>query len=125
MAHVDRCAEHVQRPFDDFYGTVDAGTVELDQTLYGLNDFSLGVTVLDGSEALGSSLPVTITVTDDGHGFSTAEVSERPTAEGGFGLFSIRERMADLGGSLNVESAPGGGCTAVLCMPVDRLTRKD
>jgi signal transduction histidine kinase len=66
-----------------------------------------------------------ITVTDDGHGFSTAEVSERPTAEGGFGLFSIRERMADMGGSLDVESAPGAGCTAVLCMPVDRLTRKD
>ena len=62
-----------------------------------------------------------ITVTDDGHGFSTAEVSERPTAEGGFGLFSIRERMADLGGSLDLDSAPGKGCTAVLRMPQDRL----
>ena len=36
-----------------------------------------------------------------------------------------QQRMADLGGSLNVESAPGGGCSAVLCMPVDRLTGKD
>jgi signal transduction histidine kinase len=66
-----------------------------------------------------------VTVTDDGRGFSPAEVAQRPTSEGAFGLFSIRERMADLGGSLDLDSAPGRGCHAVLRVPRDRLKAKD
>jgi signal transduction histidine kinase len=66
-----------------------------------------------------------VIVTDDGRGFSPTEVAQRPTSEGSFGLFSIRERMADLGGRLDLDSAPGRGCTAVLRMPQDRLTAKE
>ena len=36
---------------------------------------------------------------------------------GGFGLFSIEELMADLGGSLRIVSEPGKGCTAILSAP--------
>ena len=39
--------------------------------------------------------------------------------KGGFGLFSIQERMADLGGCLDIVSAPGEGCTAVLIAPLN------
>jgi len=56
-----------------------------------------------------------IVVRDDGVGFDyTAEYSKM----GQFGLFSIRERISDLGGSFEVESEPGKGCKAVLTAPL-------
>ena len=63
-----------------------------------------------------------ITVTDDGCGFATDAPTRRPDGEGAFGLFSVRERMTDLGGALEIESVPGHGCTARLRVPQDRLT---
>jgi PAS domain S-box-containing protein len=58
-----------------------------------------------------------IVVKDDGVGFDERAVAGARNAEGGFGLFSIRERMGDLGGSLEIESGPGVGCAAVLVVP--------
>jgi signal transduction histidine kinase len=56
-----------------------------------------------------------IVVRDDGVGFDyTAEYSKM----GQFGLFSIRERISDFGGSFEVESEPGKGCKAVLTAPL-------
>jgi len=59
-----------------------------------------------------------ITVEDDGAGLDPDNASG--TSGGGFGLFSIRERMLDLGGSLEIVSARGKGCKATLVMPLDR-----
>jgi signal transduction histidine kinase len=48
-----------------------------------------------------------VTVEDDGHGFDP-NLLEGPAPEGGrFGLFSVRERLAALGGRLRAESRPG------------------
>jgi signal transduction histidine kinase len=48
-----------------------------------------------------------VSVEDDGHGFDPA-LLEGPAPEGGrFGLFSVRERLAALGGRLRAESRPG------------------
>ena len=58
-----------------------------------------------------------IVVKDDGVGFDEHAVAGARSDEGGFGLFSIRERMGDLGGSLEIESDPGLGCVAVLVVP--------
>jgi signal transduction histidine kinase len=45
--------------------------------------------------------------------------------EGAFGLFSIREHMTDLGGALDIVSAPGEGCKATLIAPLpDRDERR-
>jgi signal transduction histidine kinase len=60
-----------------------------------------------------------IIVEDDGRGFDPEVVSQRPSGEGAFGLFSIRERMFDMGGSLEIISAPEKGCKAVLCVPLE------
>jgi signal transduction histidine kinase len=60
-----------------------------------------------------------ITVEDDGVGFDPEAPAPTSDREGGFGLFSIRERMADLGGSLQIVSAPGKGCRATLIAPLD------
>lgn len=48
-------------------------------------------------------------VRDDGVGFTLGAGRLRPTARGGFGLYSIQERVGLLGGSLHIESAERGG----------------
>ncbi|MCG6963031.1 MAG: sensor histidine kinase [Acidobacteria bacterium] len=58
---------------------------------------------------------LTVEVRDDGVGFDSAQVRE--TEHDGFGLFSIRERMEGLGGSLTIDSAPGGGAALTLSVP--------
>jgi PAS domain S-box-containing protein len=60
-----------------------------------------------------------IVVQDDGVGFDYTPESQTVTSEGGFGLFSIQERMADMGGNLEIGSQPGKGCMAILNMPLD------
>ena len=60
-----------------------------------------------------------IVVEDDGVGFDTDSVDKHPDHSGGFGLFSIAVRMVDLGGSLELVSAPGRGCTATLIAPLE------
>jgi len=61
---------------------------------------------------------VRIIIQDDGAGFDPAAASEMTDRESGFGLFSIRERMTDLGGSLEIVSEPGKGCKAILTAPL-------
>jgi PAS domain S-box-containing protein len=65
----------------------------------------------------GKGTIVRIVVKDDGVGFDVAAIQEAVRRGGGFGLFSIQERMADLGGSLEVSSEQGQGCTATLTAP--------
>ena len=57
-----------------------------------------------------------IAVQDQGKGFKTGSLE--PTQPGHqFGLFSVKERMEELGGWLRVESAPGRGTTVTLGLP--------
>ena len=70
-----------------------------------------------------------IDVRDEGAGFDLAAASaSSETTSGGisskFGLFSIRERMRALGGSFELESAPGQGTTAMLMLPVGDVRGK-
>jgi signal transduction histidine kinase len=59
-----------------------------------------------------------LTIRDDGAGCDPDTAFCDGGVKGGFGLFSIRERMADLGGALEIESAPGRGFAATLIMPL-------
>ncbi len=54
-----------------------------------------------------------LTVTDDGVGFDPA-LRSAGGGRGGYGLTSMRDRAAAVGGSLAVESAPGGGTTVTV-----------
>ncbi len=58
-----------------------------------------------------------IIVQDDGVGFDSREPSQPEGIKGGFGLFSIEERMTDLGGAFEIESEPGKGSRAILTLP--------
>jgi signal transduction histidine kinase len=59
---------------------------------------------------------VLIRVSDDGVGFETATLNAADGSKG-FGIFSIREQMAHLGGWLTVESQPGAGTAVTLRVP--------
>lgn len=63
---------------------------------------------------------VMITVEDDGAGMPADPRQDLDAAEGGFGLFSIKERMQDLGGSLSIESRTGQGVRATLALPLEK-----
>jgi PAS domain S-box-containing protein len=68
---------------------------------------------------------IRITVVDDGIGFDTSGGISRREGKGGFGLFSIRERLQNLGGSLKVDSKPGRGTRVILTAPLkDRPFKK-
>jgi PAS domain S-box-containing protein len=61
---------------------------------------------------------LSITVRDEGVGFDTARLADRAkTAQVGWGLFSIRERLTLLGGQFEIASAPGQGTTFRLIAP--------
>ena len=57
---------------------------------------------------------------DNGIGFP-AEDEEFQKNLSGQGLFSIRERMDDLGGEFTIESSPGQGCSATLRIPLSLI----
>ena len=52
---------------------------------------------------------VTVEVGDDGDGFDPDALKDRPRADGGFGLASVRERVEQVGGHVEITSAPGDG----------------
>jgi signal transduction histidine kinase/ActR/RegA family two-component response regulator len=60
---------------------------------------------------------LSIEVLDAGNGFDLRSVEAKPAGEH-FGLFSVRERMEALGGSLELQSAPGQGTTSTLTLPL-------
>ncbi|TQJ38546.1 signal transduction histidine kinase [Arthrobacter sp. SLBN-112] len=64
---------------------------------------------------------VTMDIYDDGTGFDPAAAAgAADAADGsGFGLRSLRERVAALNGSLAVESAPGEGTVVAIRLPLD------
>lgn len=59
---------------------------------------------------------VRIEVTDNGRGFDT-KMTYQPNMTGGFGLFSIGERLRHIGGVMAIKSAPGHGTTIILTAP--------
>ena len=61
---------------------------------------------------------IVIHVEDQGKGFVPEEVDLPRSHGGGFGLFSIRERLSLLGGSLAINSSPGKGTSAQVVIPV-------
>lgn len=68
----------------------------------------------------GDSESVSINVCDDGRGFEVDVLEHQPTPGGGFGIFSIRERLEKLGGDLKITSRIGEGTHVVLTVPIVR-----
>lgn len=117
----------LQTAFED-----DAGNVPLNEDARALlfrNARELLMNVLKHAQSRKVTVAMTcrgdalrIRVQDDGDGFDPLTLTQRPGKPGAFGLFSIRERIADVGGSLKIVSKPGAGTTATLIAPLDRLS---
>ena len=60
-----------------------------------------------------------IIVSDNGRGFDAGATEQFLTPQGGFGLFSVRERMANFGGAAEISSEPGQGTHVILRVPVN------
>src|SRR5262249_52658698 len=73
---------------------------------------------VDVKLALGSGNAIHIQVSDEGVGFDpSASLHDTDQQQGGLGLFSIQERLALLGGHLDIQSAPGKGSRFTLTVP--------
>jgi signal transduction histidine kinase len=59
-----------------------------------------------------------IEVLDEGYGFDVQALAMQEMGAGGFGLFSVRERLSLLGGHVEVHSNPGKGTHVVLRTPM-------
>jgi signal transduction histidine kinase len=62
---------------------------------------------------------IEIGVEDDGAGFDTGS-SDGSYMKYGFGLFSVRERLKNIGGHLDIKSEPGSGTRITLTAPLNK-----
>lgn len=61
---------------------------------------------------------VTLMLRDNGRGFDPSH-SNRQDLSQHFGLRQMRERISDLGGTLDIHSQPGAGTELLICLPGD------
>jgi signal transduction histidine kinase len=66
---------------------------------------------------------IVVTVRDNGRGFNAAAASVYDGEKGGFGLFSIREKVSRLGGAFRLSSRHGSGTLAVITAPLGKDKR--
>lgn len=65
---------------------------------------------------------ISVDIFDDGVGFDPEKLSDH-SRYGGYGLRAMRSRVAQLGGSFTVESAPGDGTVVAAQFPLERRIR--
>lgn len=61
---------------------------------------------------------VRITVKDNGCGMKDGVQKDGENTSGGFGLFSVRERIINIGGTVDIDSQKGKGTTITLIIPI-------
>lgn len=60
-----------------------------------------------------------VIVSDSGAGFDPSDLRPAGAAGGGFGLFSIRERLELIGGQMDIDSSPGQGTRVAMTVAID------
>ena len=65
-----------------------------------------------------------MTLEDDGAGFDPSQLPYDEGKLGGFGLLSVRQRFAAIGGRMEIDSAPGKGCKLQLIVPLTAAVSK-
>jgi PAS domain S-box-containing protein len=63
---------------------------------------------------------IQVSIIDDGVGFELNKVKISDISKRGFGLFSVRERLANIGGRFEIESEPGKGTKVLLTAPLSK-----
>ena len=62
---------------------------------------------------------VRLDVVDNGAGFDLADVDKRPSGLGHVGLAAMRQRAAEQGGEMEIETEPGRGTAVSVTMPCE------
>ena len=88
----------------------------------GAGSYALSILVPSGflskdTEAVPEELEISIT--DNGRGFDVEAALERAASGKSLGLLGIQERIATLGGNVDIDSAPGRGTTIRVRMPTE------
>jgi len=78
-----------------------------------------GVKKADIDVAMTAGDTLAVTVSDSGRGFAALESEQKEESLDKFGLFSLRERISYLGGSVDIASRPGSGCTVKISLPIN------
>ena len=128
--------EHVREEFGvDFIMDADSCPEQLDETLRVLLYQSGRELLINvGKHAQADQVRLTIApqgdrlrlaIEDDGVGFDPSAPDTKDKAKKSFGLFSIRERMFHVGGTMEIVSAPGQGTTVTLSVPVKRAATEE
>ena len=60
---------------------------------------------------------IEVRVTDDGHGFEVGRALARAAQRGRLGIVGIGERVRMLGGTFELDSAPGGPTILTFALP--------
>jgi len=68
---------------------------------------------------------IRVSVEDDGVGFDPVEVTSMAAKRAEFGLFSIRERLEQLGGLIEIDSKRGRGSKITMTAPLKNETQAD
>ncbi|NLW51485.1 MAG: PAS domain-containing protein [Candidatus Brocadiaceae bacterium] len=82
-----------------------------------------GVAEAEVSLALAPDGCIRVCVCDQGKGFDLDEVRRRGSDQMTFGLFSIQERLAHVGGTTEIRTAPGNGTRIMLSVPARDTAR--
>jgi signal transduction histidine kinase len=61
---------------------------------------------------------VRVSVEDDGVGFDPVDVTSSAAQTARFGLFSVRQRLEQLGGVIEIASEPGRGSKILMTAPL-------
>ncbi|MFI5505710.1 sensor histidine kinase [Corynebacterium kutscheri] len=61
---------------------------------------------------------VRLDVVDNGQGFDPNTIKDRPAGLGHIGISAMRQRAEEQGGTLEVESTPGGGTAVSVALPI-------
>ncbi len=61
---------------------------------------------------------------DNGRGFDIEKLIAQPGSSRGLGLLGMRERVGYLGGSLDIQSAPGRGTRVTVLIPIKPAAKK-
>lgn len=63
---------------------------------------------------------IRIAVVDDGIGFDISAMNDQTWLSSKFGLFSIRERIEGINGSITISSEPGHGTCVEMAVPIKK-----
>ena len=110
----------------EFIGTDRRLPLEVEVSLFRIAQGAIG-NILEHSKAKNAAIKVecndnecVLMIEDDGMGFDVSKLTQVERSGRGAGLFIIRERTSQLGGSGNVESSPGKGTKVIAKVPLAR-----